>query len=625
MEQANGTSDALPGRVDTLVTANSNLPDAVSEINAVQTKSGVDCERGDSSAINQFGASIIALKTASEVTNVYQQTPPIMPDSDTGGEGDSCFLGDIISQSNSFDNREIAAANSNHKALAPLHSEKHPVAPELDLRPPRPNSKNSVDGVRIMDDSVLSFPLSGVEGRTVSPGAQSYEEKFSSIQLDDNWSTAGGAAASRDPSEVGSSHHSTTSPRIILSNSSLSGERRCSPDKSILDLLDEDEQIAKSIENEEDEVKPYSHVSAAHEILNSFIAMNPTADDRVDDSDNTPMALKGIKGSFASIEDRIDDEIRKPSSPTPIALSPHEMPKVNFTRKNTMHAITSASSNSDGADCKSLNSKNSSADNIVSPSSPSKTLDKRKLNERLKQRLAERNQRIRSGNGSSPDKLIINTQVGLQKTHKRPASCSSESFSSKLVDVKNKSTLNDFVKYGISPTGTVTFDSDDNESHPFVSRRTFRKSSSETGVSPASGAARANIKRQIIPPHGIGILQPDGVVFDDALLLRLARHSRYSRLRGDHPIISGVSTERKFNSVKLHVYDLLQRDALVEMPYFNCNFPIGQCFKVMNNAANCLGTGAYHVGVEVRTVNYLFPLIVRSTSPAIITLLFTIS
>ena len=40
------------------------------------------------------------------------------------------------------------------------------------------------------------------------------------------------------------------------------------------------------------------------------------------------------------------------------------------------------------------------------------------------------------------------------------------------------------------------------------------------------------------------------------------------------------------------MYDLLPKDALVVMPYFNCNFPIGQCFKVVNDGCHMLGTGA---------------------------------
>ena len=47
------------------------------------------------------------------------------------------------------------------------------------------------------------------------------------------------------------------------------------------------------------------------------------------------------------------------------------------------------------------------------------------------------------------------------------------------------------------------------------------------------------------------------------------------------------------------MYDLLAKDSLVEVPYLGCNFPIGQCFKTLNDGCHVLGTGAYHVGVEV--------------------------
>ena len=55
------------------------------------------------------------------------------------------------------------------------------------------------------------------------------------------------------------------------------------------------------------------------------------------------------------------------------------------------------------------------------------------------------------------------------------------------------------------------------------------------------------------------------------------------------------------NKVRTHVYNLLTKDELVEIPYFNCNSPIGQCAKVVNGGCHVLetGTGAYHVDVEV--------------------------
>jgi hypothetical protein len=578
---------APPSREDATSTSSANIP--------------VDNETEENAAVVSIDA--VAAETSTSIMNTsYEKeatngtsTPTNM--SINSGGGDSCYLGDIISQSrdgslmsigNSFDNRDLSCSSRG-------------MATHLDPRPPRhTKSKSCVDGVQMMYDPVLSFPPP--ERRTVSPSSKSLEDKFSSsFQLDDNWSTAGGAAASRDPSEVGSSHLSGTSPRIEMGTGSLSEEKRCSPDKSILDLLDEDEQSGKSSDKEEegvaDDSKPYSHVSAAHEILNSFIALNPSPD----------------RGG-APIEDRFDDETRKSSSVT--GLGPRDKFGTSYTRKNSLHVITdleNAPHNSNASDDKSPTKSNSLTANGVSPKSPSK-VDKKKLNERLRQRLAERNQRFRSNSSSekpSAEKLVINTQATLpQKTHKRPASCS-EYFSRESLENNSKAVFDAYRKYGIVPIGafpdTVTFDSEDNESQPLLGHRSFRKSSSETGVSSAGTTPRPSIHRQIPPPHGIGILQPDGVVFDDALLLRLARQAKYSRLRGDNPIaISGSSlignSGKSFNAVKIHVYDLLQRDAeltLVEMPLFNCNFPIGQCFKVMNNAANCLGTGAYHVGVEV--------------------------
>jgi len=144
-------------------------------------------------------------------------------------------------------------------------------------------------------------------------------------------------------------------------------------------------------------------------------------------------------------------------------------------------------------------------------------------------------------------------------------------------------------------------------------RTAYRKCVSEVGasLSLSTRAARSKLsKHHHSHHHGIGILQADGIVYDDALLLRLARQARYGRLRGEvaaHAITEeNLAGRERVNDVKIHVYDLLTKDALVEMPYFNCNFPIGQCFKVVNDGCHVLGTGAYHVGVEVNGVEYAF-------------------
>lgn len=572
----------------------------IEAINAALIGRAAAAQKEIASDINHLDATVagdpfVSSLICKEVINI----PPVsnMPNSDTSGN-DSCYLGDVISRSQSEGSllaaasttREAAASTSNSTREGPTN-----VSADSDQKPPRPSSRSNADGVQTMRGEVIALPSSEVGGVDNSSTQES-----TSIQIEDNWSTAGGAAASRDPSEVGSSHHSSASPKIVLSSSSLSGEKRCSPDKSILDLLDEDEKSIKSNKDGEGDAKPYSHVSAAHEILNSFIALNPSPD-RGDGcaTTATPTALRS-QSDFVSVGDRGDGDSRKASSEV----------NAKYVRKNSLRVITSTSSRdlkvpSNDSTSESTN-KYHQPNDTSSPSSPGKIYDKKKLNERLRQRLAERHLKIRTNSDKSPDKLITSSQAKY-KAHKRPASSAGEYFPRERLDSTTKAAYDTFMKYGISPTGafpdTVSFDFEENESQPSLTRRSFRKSSSETGISPPVRPARANMHRKVPPPHGIGILQPDGVVFDDALLLRLARQARYSKLRGDLATVGTStatgSTERRFNTVKIHVYDLLQKDALVEMPYFNCNFPVGQCFNAMNNAANCLGTGAYHVGVEV--------------------------
>ena len=79
----------------------------------------------------------------------------------------------------------------------------------------------------------------------------------------------------------------------------------------------------------------------------------------------------------------------------------------------------------------------------------------------------------------------------------------------------------------------------------------------------------------------------------DPSVLRLTRTVRYGR-RGLLP----KPPVRPVNSVKLHIYDLLSNDTIMQLPW-GCEFPIGQCLVAMNNGLRALGTGVYHCGVEV--------------------------
>lgn len=81
-------------------------------------------------------------------------------------------------------------------------------------------------------------------------------------------------------------------------------------------------------------------------------------------------------------------------------------------------------------------------------------------------------------------------------------------------------------------------------------------------------------------------------------MVRLERQSHYNS-------IGTVKTRRRSNRISLHIYDLLSQDALVQLPWgFVCE--IGKCFNDVNSACHELGTGAYHVGVEVNGSEYAF-------------------
>lgn len=76
-------------------------------------------------------------------------------------------------------------------------------------------------------------------------------------------------------------------------------------------------------------------------------------------------------------------------------------------------------------------------------------------------------------------------------------------------------------------------------------------------------------------------------------LSRLNRQVRIGR-RGEYPM-----HDKRTNKVMIHVYDLIASETIVRLPW-GCDFPLGQCFNAVNNGLHMMGTGAYHVGVEVR-------------------------
>ena len=86
------------------------------------------------------------------------------------------------------------------------------------------------------------------------------------------------------------------------------------------------------------------------------------------------------------------------------------------------------------------------------------------------------------------------------------------------------------------------------------------------------------------------------------------RYENYKRLnrKGDLPMPDSCT---RTNAVRLHIYDLMETDTVLDMSdtaCFQCTFPIGRCFKAVNDGLHCLGTGAYHVGIEVNGIEYAY-------------------
>lgn len=291
--------------------------------------------------------------------------------------------------------------------------------------------------------------------------------------------------------------------------------------------------------------------------------------------------------------------------------------------------------------------------------------DKKRLSERLRQRLAKRNEMLFTERSSSIKSADDGDDIDKQSSRQhssytmidRDASRDRAQWESRLREDKQKrrsksrtkSESNDgtnsdiLSKYSASSEidinhrtiypDTVSFGDDGDNIQPddaltklrfdtskVAPSRIYRKAVSEVCVSspPMSTRSKLSRRQRHSHHHGIGILQSDGIVYDDPLLLRLARQARVGRGRGldapstpntratDDATATGGQGSRRTNHVKIHVYDLLAKDSLVEVPYLGCNFPVGQCFRAVNNGCHVLGTGAYHVGVEINGVEYAF-------------------
>jgi hypothetical protein len=87
---------------------------------------------------------------------------------------------------------------------------------------------------------------------------------------------------------------------------------------------------------------------------------------------------------------------------------------------------------------------------------------------------------------------------------------------------------------------------------------------------------------------------------DDDSHVRAMKRKTHSNSKG-----SIIPEQRQFNRISIHIYDLIAKDTLMQLPW-GCICEIGKCFNEMNTALHELGTGAYHVGVEVNQVEYAF-------------------
>ena len=384
-----------------------------------------------------------------------------------------------------------------------------------------------------------------------------------------------------------------------------------------------------------------------------------------EDGDNTNIVKDFKKDAGSVVHESIDNNVDD-VKPTIVAKSESEAKNSTSTRGdispiNTVpekvvgeNAIDAADIISSGLRKSTIPALSPSSFNSSGPSSGG--YDKKRLNERLKLRLAKRNQ-MHSVTSSSPTKSVegdVTAAVAAApsmsserdesrdraqwETRLQAASRQKRQYKSRAKsEVSNNDGANSDILSRYSSSSdvvggtrkiypdTVTFsdgedDDDDDDAGPTSlridtkiasrDRRTaYRKCVSEVGASMAMSTRSSRSKLSKHHPthhHGIGILQSDGIVYDDEMLLRLARQARFGRGRGEVSTTNSDDDSGRVNEVKIHVYDLLTKDSLVEVPYFNCQFPIGQCFRIVNSGCHTLGTGAYHVGVEINGVEYAF-------------------
>eukprot|EP00934_Nitzschia_sp_Nitz4_P003387 Nitzschia sp. Nitz4//scaffold107_size73032//46769//48432//NITZ4_005764-RA/size73032-processed-gene-0.111-mRNA-1//1//CDS//3329532605//3377//frame0 len=125
-------------------------------------------------------------------------------------------------------------------------------------------------------------------------------------------------------------------------------------------------------------------------------------------------------------------------------------------------------------------------------------------------------------------------------------------------------------------------------------RRTTRRARSSVGTSNSKVSALSAMRQ---PTERYAPLEKD----EERERVEPSEHCKSSSVDKRQALSSPVI---KANRIRLHVYDLIANETIMQI--WGCHFPIGQCFNAVNSGLHTLGTGAYHVGIEVNGVEYAF-------------------
>jgi len=98
-----------------------------------------------------------------------------------------------------------------------------------------------------------------------------------------------------------------------------------------------------------------------------------------------------------------------------------------------------------------------------------------------------------------------------------------------------------------------------------------------------SGCRRSSSRsQQSLPQHEFSDEEREKV---DKRTMQRVGQAASSDKRQDH-----ASSLGKTNRIRLHVYDLISEETIMQLPW-GCHFPIGQCFNAVNSGLHTLGTG----------------------------------